>query len=109
MPALTDAQRREFEDHGFLLLPALFSEDEIAAVRAEVEMVASREGPEVVAEPEAEAVRLFYSAHRFNQAFQRLSRHPRWLEPMEALMGEPIYIHQSRLNPKAAFRGGPWA
>ena len=56
MPALTDAQRREFEDHGFLLLPALFSEEEIAPLRAEVETVAAREGPEVVAEAESDEV-----------------------------------------------------
>ena len=37
-----------------------------------------------------------------------LSRHPRWLEPVQDLMGGPVYIHQSRLNPKAAFHGGPW-
>ena len=109
MPAFTDAMRSEFEDRGFLLLPALFSEDEIAAVRAEVEAVAAREGPEVVQEPESDAVRLVYGAHRFNDAFRRLSRHPRWLRVAEALMGGPVYIHQSRLNPKAAFRGGPWA
>ena len=48
MPALSDEMRHAFEDHGFLLLPALFSEDEIAPVRAEIETVASREGPEVV-------------------------------------------------------------
>ena len=108
MPALTDAQRHEFEDHGYLLLPALFSEDEMAAVRAEVETVAAREGPEVVAEAESDAVRLVYGAHRFNEAFHRLSRHPRWLEAVQELMGGPVYIHQSRLNPKVAFHGGPW-
>ena len=108
MPALTDAQRREFEDHGYLLLPALFSEAEIAAVRAEVETVASREGPEVVPEAESDHIRIVYGAHRFNEAFGRLSRHPRWLEPVQELMGGPVYIHQSRLNPKAAFHGGAW-
>ena len=45
MPALSDAMRREFEDHGYLLLPALFSESEIAAVRAEVETVAAQGRP----------------------------------------------------------------
>ena len=109
MPALTDAMRRKFEDRGFLLFSGLFSEDEIAAVRAEVETVAAREGPEVVTEPEADAVRLVYGAHRFNEAFHRLSHHPRWLAVAEALMDGPVYIHQSRLNPKAAFHGGPWA
>ena len=82
MPALTDAQRREFEDHGYLLLPALFSEAEIAAVRAEVETVASRDGPEVVPEAESDDIRIVYGAHRFNEAFGRLSRHPRWLAPV---------------------------
>ena len=109
MQALTDAARRAFEDHGFVLLPALFSEEEISSVRAEVETVASREGPEVVREADSDAVRLVYGAHRFNEVFHRLSRHPRWLEPVQALMEGPVYIHQSRLNPKAAFHGGAWA
>lgn len=100
MLALTDAMRRAFKDHGFLLLPALFSEDEIAPVRAEIETVASREGPEVVQEMDSDAVRIVYGAHRFNEAFHRLSRHPRWLGPVQAPMGGPVYIHQSRLNPK---------
>ena len=109
MPAHPDEMRRAFEDRGFLLLPALFSEYEIAPVRAEAETVAAREGPEVVQERESDAVRLVYGAHRFNEAFHRLSRHPRWLEPAMALMGGPVYIHQSRLNPKAAFHGEAWA
>ncbi len=109
MPALTEARRRQFEEQGYLLFRGLFSEGEIASVRAEVATVAARAGPEVVKEPESDAVRLVYGAHRFNEAFHRLSRHPRWLEPATSLMGGPVYIHQSRLNPKAAFRGGPWA
>ena len=100
--------RQDFEDHGFLMLSGLFSEDEIAAVRAEVETVASRKGPEVVYELESDAVRMVYGAHRYNEAFCRLSRHPRWLELVQDLMVGPVYIHQSRLNTKAAFRGGPW-
>ena len=108
MTALTGPMRQDFEDHGFLVLPGLFSEDEIAAVRAEVETVASQTGPEVVYELESDAVRMVYGAHRHNEAFRRLSRHPRWLEPVQALMGGPVYIHQSRLNTKAAFHGGAW-
>ena len=109
MTALTESMRQEFENHGFLLFSGLFSEDEIAQVRSEVETIAAREGPEVVYESESDAVRMVYGAHRFNDAFHRLSRHPRWLEPAQALMGGPVYIHQSRLNTKAAFQGGPWA
>jgi ectoine hydroxylase len=109
MSRLTDEQRRQFEDQGFLVFPALFSEDEIAPLRAAVETVAQRQGPEVVREPEGDAVRLVYGAHTFNDAFARLSRHPRWLEPAMELMGGPVYIHQSRLNPKAAHHGRHWA
>ena len=108
MTALNDSMQRDFEDRGFVMLPGLFSEDEIAAVRAEVGTVASRTGPEVIRELDSDAVRMVYGAHRHNEAFRRLSRHPRWLEPVQALMGGPVYIHQSRLNTKAAFRGGPW-
>ncbi|MDE0710789.1 MAG: phytanoyl-CoA dioxygenase family protein [Rhodospirillales bacterium] len=108
MTVLNESMRRQFQHRGFLLLPSLFSEDEIAHVRSAVAAVAARKGPEVIHEPDSDVVRMVYGAHRFNEAFGRLARHPRWLEPVQALMGGPVYIHQSRLNTKAAFHGGPW-
>ena len=42
------------------------------------------------------------------QAYGALARHPRLLSPVQQLLREPVYIHQTRLNPKAGFGGGTW-
>lgn len=109
MPALTNDQVAHFEEEGYLFLPALFDADEIAQVLGAVEEVSKRTGPEVVHELTSDEVRLVYGVHRYDEVFRRLSLHPRVLEPAMQLLGGPVYIHQSRLNPKAAFRGENWA
>lgn len=109
MSTLTSAQVAQFEDEGYLFLPSVFDAEEIAHVRGAVETVSKRTGPEVVHELSSDAVRLVYGVHRFDEVFRRLSHHPRVLEPAMQLLGGQVYIHQSRLNPKAAFRGENWA
>jgi len=109
MPPLTPDQVTHFEEEGYVFLPAVFNAEEISLVRDAVENVSKRTGPEVVREHTSDAVRLVYGVHRYDDVFRRLSLHPRVLEPAMQLMGGPVYIHQSRLNPKAAFRGENWA
>ena len=49
---------------------------------------------------------LAFGAHVYAEAFHRLSRHPRILHPVHQLLGEEVYLHQSRINPKEGFGGG---
>ena len=74
MPALTDAQRREFEDHGFLLLPALFSEEEIAPVpgRGRHRSGAGKV-PKWWRRADSHTVRLVYGAHRYQRRVSTVS------------------------------------
>ena len=37
-----------------------------------------------------------------------MSRHPRLVEPLMQLFGESVYVHQFKLNAKAAFEGDVW-
>src|SRR5665647_2644929 len=37
-----------------------------------------------------------------------LARHPRLIEPLRQLFGEEVYVHQFKLNAKAAFEGDVW-
>lgn len=37
-----------------------------------------------------------------------LARHPRLVEPVQQLLGEAVYIHQFKVNAKAAFTGDVW-
>ncbi len=105
-----DAQQlRAFEEHGFVFLPSLFSDADVAVLRAGAARIMARTGPEVVCEADSKTVRLVYGAHRFDEAFVRLARHPHLIRAAEQLLQtDGVYIHQSRLNPKAAFAGGVW-
>lgn len=105
---LTPAQVQEFDSEGFLFFPQLFSTDEVRALRDEVPKLYAEERPENVREKNGHAVRTNFAAHTYNEIYRRLARHPRLIEPAEQLLGEKIYIHQFKINGKAAFDGEVW-
>jgi ectoine hydroxylase len=54
------------------------------------------------------APRTAFAAHTFSEVFGLLARHPRLVEPLRQLFGEDVYVHQFKLNAKAAFEGEVW-
>jgi len=54
------------------------------------------------------APRTAFAAHKFNEVFRLLAHHPRLVAPLEQLFGESLYVHQFKLNAKAAFEGDVW-
>ena len=54
------------------------------------------------------APRTAFAAHTFSEVFSLLARHPRLVEPLRQLFGEDVYVHQFKLNAKAAFEGEVW-
>jgi ectoine hydroxylase len=54
------------------------------------------------------APRTAFAAHLYNEAFGLLGRHPRMIEPIEQIFGEKVYMHQFKINAKAAFTGDVW-
>ncbi len=53
-------------------------------------------------------MRTNFAAHLYSAPFARLARHPRMIEPVVALFGEPVYMHQFKINGKMAFDGDVW-
>ncbi len=106
---LSDAEVAEYRESGCLFFPGLFAPEEIAALRAGLPRLLARDGEEVIREKDGSgAARLVYGAHAFEEAYRRMSLHPRVLEPVRHLLDEEVYIHQTRLNPKMGFHGGAW-
>ena len=54
------------------------------------------------------APRTAFAAHLYNEAFGALGAHPRMIEPIEQIFGEKLYMHQFKINAKAAFTGDVW-
>ena len=104
---LSPAQLREFDEQGFLFLPNCFSEAEVAVLRDEAEQIYRSPRQEVWREKSG-APRTAFAAHTYNEAFRLLGAHPRLIEPVEQLFGEKLYMHQFKINAKAAFEGELW-
>ena len=103
----TEQQLRQFEEEGYLFLPRCFSPQEAAMLRAEADAVYAMERDEVVREKSGVA-RTAFAAHTYNEAFRRLGAHPRLIEPVMQLLDGPVYVHQFKVNAKAAFDGDVW-
>jgi ectoine hydroxylase len=105
---LSPSQVDAFNSEGFLFLPQLFSAAEVRVLRDEVPKLYAEQRPENVREKNGNAVRTNFAAHTYNDTYRRLAHHPRLIEPAEQLLGEKVYIHQFKINGKAAFDGDVW-
>jgi ectoine hydroxylase len=104
---LTSQQLKDFDEQGYVFLPDCFSDEEVAALRAEAEAIYKTDRQEVWREKSG-APRTAFAAHTYNEAFRLLGAHPRLIEPVSQLFGEPVYMHQFKINAKAAFEGEVW-
>lgn len=107
--SLEPEQLAFFERNGYLLLEGWFSEEELAWLRAEYERLAAderlRDRPEVISEPDSDAVRSIFAPQRFSALYDRLGRSTRLLDIAMQILGGPVYLHQARINVKPAFVG----
>ena len=105
---LTKDQLHHFDTEGWLLLKNRFSQAEIDVLKNELPKIFAMRREEVWREKDGEAVRTAFAAHTYNEAFNRLGRHPRLIEPVMQLLDGPVYMHQYKINGKAAFNGDVW-
>lgn len=104
---LSEQELRRFEQDGYLFFPECFTETEVKVLKQAAEQVYSLNRDEVWRESNGVA-RTAFAAHTYNEAFARLGAHPRLLEPVQQLLDGPVYMHQFKVNAKAAFDGDVW-
>ena len=104
---LTDDELKRFDEEGYLFFPGRFTPEEAALLKHEAETVYAMDREEVWRESSGVA-RTAFAAHRYNEAFRRLGAHPRLIEPVEQVLGGKLYMHQYKVNAKAAFDGEVW-
>ncbi|MGH0033866.1 MAG: ectoine hydroxylase [Myxococcota bacterium] len=106
---LSAEQLESFDRAGFLALEDFFDEPETRSIRDEAvrlrESLSGSGAAEVVSEPGSGELRSIFAVHSSSDVFRRLARHPRLLGAATQILGSPVYIHQSRINYKPAFRG----
>jgi len=105
---LTPQQIEHFERDGYLFFPSLFTPPEIKMLTDEVPRLYAQYRPENVREKTGDVVRTNFAAHLYSYPFAKLARHPRMVQPVTQLFGEDVYMHQFKINGKAAFDGDVW-
>lgn len=104
---LVDAYARD----GYVVLDSVLTPQEVKACVREAYALRTRTGliPESLiterGEEGAAAVRSVFAPHRQSPVFERLATDPRLANLARYILGDDVYIHQSRINYKPAFRG----
>ena len=106
---LSAEQLADFEKNGFLILDAVFTESEVAALRSEsselLTDVTTKNLKEVICEPNSGAVRSVFRAHKLSQPIEEVTNDHRLTRIAQGLLGDAVYIHQARVNFKPGFIG----
>ena len=105
---LTAERLRRFDDEGYLFIPGVFEPAETGLLLREAHAIFGGSRQEVVRERNGKTVRTAFAAHRYNEAYRRLGRHPRLIRPVQQILGGEVYMHQFKINAKAAFDGDVW-
>lgn len=104
---LSRAEIAEFREQGYMFIPDCFTSEEAGLLRDEASHVYALEREEVWRERSG-SPRTAFAAHTYNEAFRRLGAHPRLVEPVMQLLEGRVYMHQFKVNAKAAFDGEVW-
>lgn len=80
----------------------------IRKLRDSVERIKLETRSEVVYEEDSRTVRAIHGCHQFDEVCARLVRLPVLLDLAHALIGEPVYVYQFKVNLKQPYTGAAW-
>lgn len=105
---LTEQQQKAYQTDGFLFIPELLTPAEVNRLKTAIEEVLTSNREEVDREESSDQLRCAFACHTYNDTFQRLSRHPKIVEPVRQLLEGEVYMYQFSIQPKVAFEGEAW-
>lgn len=106
---LTQDELDSYERDGFLFYPGFFGEEDLQAFKAELDRMCEEgrhsDADEVIREPGSDIVRSIFAVHESSAVFRALAASPRISGRARQLLGDDVYVHQSRINYKPGFKG----
>ncbi len=98
-----------FEDQGYLLLKNLLSEEYVAELSQAIDKIAEQDGPFIFRESNSRAIRTIFAPELVDSKFKELLTDEAIIKVVNALLGEPFYLFQSKYNNKASLASGSWS
>lgn len=98
-----------YERDGFLAFDALLTANQVTACAEEIRRIggdrALRGTERVVLEPDSEEIRSVFEVHALSEVFAAVIHSDALADIARQILGSEVYLHQSRVNYKAAFDG----
>ncbi|MFT5111065.1 MAG: ectoine hydroxylase [Parasphingorhabdus sp.] len=105
---LSQTEISHLERDGFLILPELFSNQEVDCIRQRMPTLLNEKHDANIIERDSGLVRTAMGLHLRDALFAKLVRHPRLVEPAQQIRGDSLYVQQVKINVKAAYSGEVW-
>ncbi len=105
---LSRTQLEQLDVDGFLVLPSLFSPEEVTCLKSRQAGLLAESNEANIIEKESGEVRTAMGIHLRDELFNKLAHHPRLVEPARQVRPGPLYIQQVKINVKSAFSGEIW-
>jgi len=106
---LSEEQTAFYDANGFLSFDIGFSKESRGQLIDEATRLAHEkdelDSNVVITEPDREEIRSIFRVHDLSPIFEKLLKGTRLVEIARFLLGDDVYIHQSRLNYKPGFHG----
>ena len=106
---LSREQAEQFERNGYLVLEGLFDAAEVDALQSETARLladpSSLDAETMITEPGSNEVRSIFAIHEQSRLMARLAADERLAGVASFLLGDEVYLHQTRLNYKPGFKG----
>ncbi|SRR5690554_5661086 len=106
---LSGHQVEQFERDGYLVLENVFEPGELEALQDETRLLlaspAALDAETVITERGSDEIRSIFAIHEQNSLMARLAADERLAGVASFLLGDDVYVHQSRLNYKPGFKG----
>lgn len=99
-----------FATNGFRSVEGVLGADDIRDVRAEIDAVTTRLGSDerVIRETSDGSVRSVFAVHELSDRIASIIAREEITGVARQLLGDDVYVHQSRVNLKPGFAGGPF-
>lgn len=104
----TSEQLEFYNKNGYIFFPEVFSRSEINLLKSELPNLLNQDSPSRILEKDGQTVRSIYAPHTTSQIFNRLQCHSALLYPAMQLLKSKVYVHQYKINIKAALFGDLW-
>lgn len=106
---LDRAMINQYGHDGFLLLLSEFIADGVVdSIKSAMPALLAEDSPRRILERDGTTVRTVYGVHQADQVIADVARLPSLLGAVRQLVGDDVYVHQSKINVKAPYSGDQW-